>query len=668
MNLGSWNVRGLNKRSHQKEVIHFILQNKISLVGLLETKVKSMNFDKITRKINKNWRWDSNLSHHGNGRIIIGWDNNIWDLQVCSASAQHISCKVKFLENNVSFMVTFVYAFNEGGDRIPLWNYISSVNTVDPWCILGDFNSVLYCSERSDNQVNWTSYNQQFKDCISASHLDDIKAVGEVYTWYNNRPNAPVFKKLDRILCNDHWFSKFPEAQGQFFNRGIMDHCPMLLSIPMKLEKIKKCFQFFNHMLQWEGFKEMVAEVWASPLYGNPMAILSRKLQQTKLRIKELNQKHGNLHLNVINARTELSDIQMELARDSQNHSLLLKEKSAISRLDQSLEEEEKFLLQKSRVQWLKNGDRNNSYFFNQIKVNWNRNKIKSVKNAAGNFVQGHENISQIAVDYFQEFLGSPQCSRCVDLSDIPTEKVSSTQVNFLLAPITNDQIFHSLKSMERNKAPGPDGFTVDFFIFCWDIIGHSFCAAIQDFFATSIMHKGFNSTLIALIPKNSNPSTMQEFRPISLCTVVYKCIAKILADRLKLILPNLIDASQSAFIKGRLITDNILLAQELFRGYDRKNGNSRCAIKVDLHKAFDSVQWDFMLAVLAHMQFPQQFINWIQACICNPMFSVKINGASKGYFSGTKGLRQGDPLVSLFIYSCYEHSVQHFEEGSWKF
>ena len=304
-----------------------------------------------------------------------------------------------------------------------------------------------------------------------------------------------------------------------------------------------------------------------------------------------------------------------------------------------------KILRQKSRIQWLKQGDGNNSFFYNQTKANWNRNKIISIKNSVGEFVQGHENISQVAVDYFQNSLGRDEISRVIDLSEIPSNKVSNIQARFLLDPVTNDVILSTLKSMKKNKAPGPDGFTVDFFIHCWDIIEFDFCEAVKHFFCTSNMHKGINSTLIALLPKQENPSSMQDFRPISLCIVAYKCITKIMASRLKLILPNLIDKAQSAFVKGRLITDNIFLAHELFRGYDRKSGKARCAFKVDLHKAFDSVHWDFLLAVLKHMEFPDQFIGWIKACICSPMYSVKINGASRGFFAGAKGIRQGDPL-----------------------
>lgn len=165
------------------------------------------------------------------------------------------------------------------------------------------------------------------------------------------------------------------------------------------------------------------------------------------------------------------------------------------------------------------------------------------------------------------------------------------------------------------------------------------------------------NSTFISLIPKTVSPTEMQDFCPISLCTVMYKCISKIIASRLKKILPSIVEKAQSAFIPGRSISDNILLAQDLFRGYDRDTGASKCALKIDLHKAFDSLSWDFILAILAKLHFPDKMIMWIKSCLCTTRFSVKLNGMIHGYL-GTLKAPKGSVKVTLchfrsLLYLC---------------
>ena len=121
---------------------------------------------------------------------------------------------------------------------------------------------------------------------------------------------------------------------------------------------------------------------------------------------------------------------------------------------------------------------------------------------------------------------------------------------------------------------------------------------------------KVWNNTSISLIPKVVVPQTMKDFRPISCCNVIYKCITKILVSRIKPYLDQLIGKQQSAFIPGRYITDNILLMQEIVRGYHRNNGIGRFALKIDIQKAYDSVEWAFLKEVLLAMHFPQVMIN----------------------------------------------------------
>lgn len=238
-------------------------------------------------------------------------------------------------------------------------------------------------------------------------------------------------------------------------------------------------------------------------------------------------------------------------------------------------------------------------------------------------------------------------------MSDVECITLSKNQALSLEAPMTDLLIYETLKGMKKNKAPSPDRVNVDFYLTTWATTGRDFCEAVKHFFNTGIMPSCINSTFISLISKSTTPTKMQDFRPISLCSVMYKCISKKIASRLKKIPPSIVYVALSAFIQGRSISDNILLAQELFRGYDRESGASKCALKIDLHKAFDSLKWDFILAVLHKIRVPSSVNIWISACLCTTRFSVKHNGIIHGYFQGTQRLRQGDPMFMYIFALC---------------
>lgn len=175
--------------------------------------------------------------------------------------------------------------------------------------------------------------------------------------------------------------------------------------------------------------------------------------------------------------------------------------------------------------------------------------------------------------------------------------------------------------------------------------------AAITDFFLGTQLPTGISAAILILILKKYKPTDCQDFRPISLCNFSHKVISKILADRLSVMLPFIISREQTEFVKGRSMHENISLAHEMIATIDNKVARGNIAIKLDMAKAYDRVNWRFLLRVLKHFGFSNIWIDMIFRLISNCWYSVSINRKTGGFFRSSRGLRQGDPLSpALFI------------------
>ncbi|GJW53405.1 aspartic peptidase [Tanacetum coccineum] len=297
-------------------------------------------------------------------------------------------------------------------------------------------------------------------------------------------------------------------------------------------------------------------------------------------------------------------------------------------------------LKQKAKIDWLEAGDSNSSYFHKSIKCRNQQSRIEVVVNSDNIEVSG-SHVPEVFVSHYEQFLGtSIECNE-LNVEGLFSKSISATTSSNMVCGITNDEIKAAMLDIGDDKAPGPDGYTSTIFKKGWSVVGHDVCNAVWDFFLNGCILKEINHTFLALIPKVSTLLKINDYRPISCCNVIYKCISKILSNRIIEGIKEVVSDNQATFVPGRRISDIILITQELMHSYHRNRSPPRCAFNVDIQKAYDTVDWRFLETVLVRFGFHCTMVKWIMACVTSTSFHLNINSNIHGFFKGKRGLRQ---------------------------
>jgi hypothetical protein len=306
---------------------------------------------------------------------------------------------------------------------------------------------------------------------------------------------------------------------------------------------------------------------------------------------------------------------------------------------------------------WLAAGDRNIKFFHAQAHQRRQTNSIKGLLNENNEWCTDENEVEAIAVNYFAGLFRTNHLGDLTKVISAVNSTVTPKANQNLLRPYTEDEVRVALFQMHPLKAPGPDGMSSFFFQKYWHIVGSSVTHAVLSILNSGKMLRKINFSHISLIPKKKYLEQMSDFRPISLCNVVYKIISKVLANRLKLVLPFVISESQSAFVPGRLITDKISVAFELIHKLKAKRSGRKgeMALKLDMSKAYDRVKWIFLESIMRRMGFAERWISMVMECIKTVHYSVLIDGVPKGYINPTSGIRQGDSLSPYLFLICVE-------------
>ena len=661
----SWNVRGMNAPNKQEDIYLFLQRHRVGLIGFLETKVQNSKIDDVMHRVCPNWTWIHNATTEERGRIILSWHPRKYRVKIIHINDQIIHGEATHLPTGRSFFISYIYGRNLVEQRLPLWESLRSIsNSIDdPWCVMGDFNSILNLEDRIGGTTVTENETRDFADCILYCGLQEFSFEGAYYTWNNKR----IWSKIDRAFHNNLWYAQLDFTHVHFLSQGLSDHSPILVSFP-KCPKPMHPFQFCDMWAKDKDFKGLVRSVLSQPQKRSHLGHLQQVLTRLVYPLKQLSRsRYADIYEQQQKARDNLTQIQHLLHMDPTNQALLIQEQQSREHYVAINHSAMLLIKQQCKADWIGQGDECSRLFMAKIKERKALTCIYHIEDCNGQKLEGFQEVSKVLTSYYKNMLGSKDAHRTpIDMQIIDKGNTLNVEQQLnLCKPFDNNDIKQVLFSIPSHKSPGPDGFNSGFFQSCWDDIGPLVCNAIQEFFERGLLPSFYGKTKIILLPKVPNPVKPSDFRPISCCNIIYKCITKLLCTRLKEVLPHLIDAGQGAFVKGRELLFNVLICQDIVRGYQRLHTPPCCVMKVDLHKAFDSIHWDFVQEMLLALKFPPLFVKWTMNCISQVQFAINVNGQQGDWFRGKRGLKQGDPLSPLLFVMSMDYLSRLFKHAS---
>ncbi|XP_060967001.1 uncharacterized protein LOC133035175 [Cannabis sativa] len=590
-NIMGWNGRGLNKRDKQRSVLDVLRENKVGLGALLETKIEHDKVKEVVTTSFPNWEFYS--SSVISKRIILVWQAKFVHVEIIEEDFQFVHSRVKVIGLGEEFYFTAVYGSNSALERRSLFEKLAGIGMVNkPWLILGDFNAMFCFQDRNGGKV------------------DEIKSSGSYFTWSTKHDlGSRIFSKLDRVLLNEDWMDHFPDNEACFKWECISDHSFCIVKNNRIGSVGVRPFRFCNHWALHSKFRERTLSSWFNSFDTKNTAGLVKKLLRVKHILKKFNREEaGDIEQRYNHCKDEFILAQDNLAREPNNNILLQEEKVKSLEYVAALKQYSVFLRQQSKVSWLQNGDDNTRYFHSFLKKRRLENRITTFERN-GMIVDDYNQVVEHFLNHFRNFMGKKSSA---------TKRLDKHCIN--QGPVLSIEQQLRLIRPFKEKDVKQD-------------IGHDVSTAILNFFEEGIMPTSLKDAVITLILKTQEPKDASDYRPIACCNTVYKCISKMICSRLTEVLPSLVNDNQGAFVKNRLLAHNIMIFQDLLKGYTRKNIYARCIMKIDLSKAYDTVDWQFVEDLLNSLCFPSRFIHWLLVCLRGTTYFLLLNGRIQGSF-----------------------------------
>eukprot|EP00253_Pinus_taeda_P036190 PITA_36190 len=550
------------------------MEEKPTILFLQETKCNSTILEKIAAKA-----WPGGLvtavdAQGASGGLAILWDAGKIQLVNIHANKNCIQAVFHLLGTNIYGHITNVYFPQKTQQKATILDTISQLNidrTYPLWVTGGDFNMIASTEEKLGGCCRINRDRSLLKDFVQNNWLIDLPTANGLYSWMNRR-KAPlqIASHLDWFLISDNAIHLGGEFTAHIIPFSGSDHWPIELHWNRPGNNIKRPFRFEAFWLSHPDFNDFINTTWQiyNPIENSKMARFQKKLKLLKEEIKCWNKTtFGNIFKEKEKLLQELKNTQQRIILEGRSTELAQKEQEMEEKLLERDRQEEVSWRQKSRIRWLKEGEKNTK-FFHKTTVQWRmRNQISQVNNAQGVKVETQEEIEQEFLHYFKEMSQEPNINRDEEIDSITRQiprLIIEEQNTQHLKPISLQEVEIAVNSLKAGKAPGPDGFMSNFFQHFLELIKWEVWQVVEKSRNVRWMYPGLNATFIALIPKSEESNSPDKYRPIALCNIIYKIVSKVVALRLKLVLPFIISPEQSGYVEGRKITDRIILTHEI--------------------------------------------------------------------------------------------------------